>query len=72
MEDVIPASDVNVGDVIVLPGGDEAVLVRMVRFGRGQLIFTVTSASSDSPEEEETVKVTTEVRLHGRGRDSAD
>ena len=72
MEDVIPASDVNVGDVIVLPGGDEAVLVRMVRLGRGQLIFTVTSASCDSPEEEEAVKVTTEVRLHGRGRDSAD
>jgi hypothetical protein len=69
VEDVIAAGDVNVGDVIVLPGGDEAVLVRMVRFGQGKLIFTVTSAGCDSPEEEQAVKVTTEVRIHGRGRD---
>ena len=69
MEDLIAAYDVNIGDVIVLPGGDEEVLVRMVRFGQGRLIFTVTSAGTDSPEEEQAMKVTTEVRLHGRGQD---
>jgi hypothetical protein len=69
VENVIPAGDVDVGDVIALPGADEAVLVRMVRLGHGRLIFTVISASGDSPEEERTVKMTTEVRLHRRGRD---
>jgi hypothetical protein len=71
MEDVIPAGDVDVGDVIVLPDTDDPVLVSMVRFGRGGLIFTVTSASSDSAEEERPVKVTAEVRLCKRGRDMA-
>ena len=69
MEDVIPAGDVYVGDVIVLPDADDPVLVNRVRFGQGELIFTVTSASNDSPEEERPVKVTTEVRLRKRGRD---
>jgi hypothetical protein len=69
VEHVIPADDVDVGDVIVLPGADEAVLVRMVRLGQGRLIFTVTSASGDSPEEERAVKMTTEVRVRRRGRD---
>jgi hypothetical protein len=69
VEHVIPAGDVDVGDVIVLPGADEAVLVRMVRLGQGRLIFTVTSASGDSPEEEQAVKMTTEVRVRRRGRD---
>jgi hypothetical protein len=69
VEDVIPAGDVDVGDVIVLPDADEAVLVRMVRLGQGRLIFTVTPASSDSPEEERAVKMTAEVHLRRRGRD---
>jgi len=42
-----------------------------VRLGQGGLIFTVTSASSDSPEEERPVKLTTKVRLRKRGRDIA-
>jgi hypothetical protein len=69
VEDVIQAGDVDVGDVIALPGADEAVLVRMVRLGQGRLIFTVTSASGDSPEQERAVRMTTEVRRHRRGRD---
>ena len=69
MEDVVLAGDVDVGDVIVLPGADEPVLVCRVRLGQGGLIFTVTSAGGDSPEEELAVKLTTEVRLHRRGRD---
>ena len=71
MEDVILAGDVDVGDVIVLPDADEPVLVNRVRLGQGGLIFTVTSASSDSPEEERPVKLTTQVRLRKRGRDLA-
>ena len=71
MEDVIPAGDVDVGDVIMLPGADEPVLVCRVRLGQGGLIFTVTSARGDSPEQERPVKLTTEVRVRKRGRDMA-
>ena len=70
MEDVILAGDVDVGDVIALPGADDAVLVSRVRLGQGGLIFTVTPASGDSPgEEERPVKMTAEVRVRKRGRD---
>jgi hypothetical protein len=72
VEDVIPASVVDVGDMIVLPHTEDPVLVSRVRLGRGGLIFTVTSASNDSPAEEEwPVRLTAEVRLHRRGRDIA-
>jgi hypothetical protein len=72
VEDVIQASDVDVGDVIVLPGSDEQFLVAMVRLGQGGLVFTVRSADGGSAEEERLVKLTTEVRLRKRGRDLAD
>ena len=71
MEDVILAGDVDVGDVIILPDADDPVLVNRVRLGQGGLIFTVTSASSDSPEEERPVKLTAQVRVRKRGRDMA-
>jgi hypothetical protein len=71
VEDVIMAGDVDIGDVIVLPDADDPVLVNRVRLGQGGLIFTITSASSDSPEEERPVKLTTTVRLRKRGRDLA-
>jgi len=76
VEDVIPAGDVDVGDVIVLPDADDPVLVNRVRLGQGGLIFTVTSASSNPPEEDWPerdwpVKLTAEVRLRRRGRDLA-
>jgi hypothetical protein len=69
VEDVVLAGDVDVGDVIVLPDADEPVLVSRVRLGQGGLIFTVASASGDSPEQERPVKLTVKVRLHSRGRD---
>ena len=68
---MILAGDVDVGDVIVLPDADDPVLVNRVRLGQGGLIFTITSTSSDSPEEERPVKLTTQVRLRKRGRDLA-
>jgi hypothetical protein len=71
VEDVIPAGDVDVGDVIVLPDASDPVLVNRVRLGQGGLIFTVTSAGSDAPEQEWPVKLTSEVRLRRRGRDLA-
>ena len=69
MEDLLLAGDVDVGDVIVLPDADEPVLVSRVRLGQGGLIFTVASASEDSPEQDRPVKLTAKVRLHSRGRD---
>ena len=70
---MVLADDVDVGDVIVLPDADDAVLVSRVRLGQGGLIFTVTPVSGDSPDEEheQLVKLTTEVRLRSRGRDAA-
>jgi hypothetical protein len=69
VEDLVLAGDVDVGDVIVLPDADEPVLVSRVRLGQGGLIFTVASATGDSPEQDRPVKLTTEVRLHRRARD---
>ena len=69
MEDLVLAGDVDVGDVIVLPDADEPVLVSRVRLGQGGLIFTVASATGDSPEQDRPVKLTTKVRLHSRARD---
>lgn len=69
MEDVVLAGDVDVGDVIVLPDADEPVLVSRVRLGQGGLIFTVASATGDSPEQDRPMKLTTKVRLRSRARD---
>jgi hypothetical protein len=69
VEDAVPAGEVDVGDVIVLPDADEPVLVSRVRLGQGGLIFTVAPASGGSPEQDRPVRLTTKVRLHSRGRD---
>jgi len=69
VDNTILAGDVDVGDVIVLPGADEPVLVSRVRLGQGGLIFTVAPAGGDAPEEDRPVKLTAEVRLRKRGRD---
>ena len=71
VDDVIPAGDVDVGDVIVLPDADAPVLVSRVRLAQGGLIFTVASASAPAGEEERAVKLSATVRLRKRGRDLA-
>jgi hypothetical protein len=72
VDDVIPAGDVDVGDVIVLPDADDPVLVNRVRLGQGGLIFTIASASAASTgEEERPVRLSASVRLRKRGRDMA-
>jgi hypothetical protein len=63
VEKVIVAGDVDVGDLIVLPGAEEPVLVGRVRFGQGGLIFTVAPAGGGAPEEERPVKLTAEIAI---------
>jgi hypothetical protein len=67
VEDLIPADDVDVGDVIVLPDADKPVRVSRVRLGRGGLIFTVSPACRESPEEERSVRLTAEIRRRRPG-----
>ena len=71
MEDEIFASDVNAGDVVVLPGASAEVLVKQVRLGQGGFIFTVAPVGDDRPEAERLVTLTTEIRLLKRGRNVA-
>ena len=71
MKDAVLASEVDVGDTILLPGVDEPVLVLQVRMGQGGLIFTVAPAGRGEPEREQVLKLTTRVRVHQRGRDLA-
>ena len=68
VEDVVLAGDVDAGDVIVLPGALDAVLVKKVRLGQGGFILTVAPVGDDRPEAERLVTLTTEIRLHKRGR----
>jgi len=68
---MIPAGDVDVGDVIVLPDADYPVLVSRVRLGQGGLIFTIAPAHGNASEQDHLIKLTAEVRLHRRGRDAA-
>lgn len=71
MKSTVLASDVDVGDTIVLPGVDEPVLVLQVRMGQGGLVFTVAPAGRGEPEHEHVLKLTTRVRVRQRGRDLA-
>ena len=68
MDDEVLAGDVDAGDVIVLPDASDAVLVKKVRLGQGGFILTVAPVGDDRPEAERLVTLTTEIRLHKRGR----
>ncbi len=69
MEDEIFASDVNAGDVVVLPGATAQVLVKQVRLGHGGFIFTVAPVGDDRPQAEQLVTLTAAARLQKGGRD---
>jgi hypothetical protein len=71
VEDMVLAGDVDAGDVIVLPDARDAVLVKKVRLGQGGFILTVAPVGDDRPEAERLVTLTTEMRLHKRGRSVA-
>ena len=68
VDDVVLAGDVEAGDVVVLPDAGDAVLVKKVRLGQGGFILTVAPVGDDRPEAERLVTLTTEIRLHKRGR----
>ena len=68
VDDVILAGDVSAGDVVVLPGASDEVLVKRVRLGQGGFILTVGPIGDDRPETERLVTLTTGIRLLKRGR----
>ena len=72
MDDVVFAGDVNAGDVVVLPGASNAVLVKTICLGRGGFIFTVAPVDDDRPQAEQLVTLTAGARLRKRGRDLAN
>jgi hypothetical protein len=57
------AGDVAAGDVIVLPGARDAVLVKQVRLGKGGFILTVVPVDDDRPGAERLVTLTAGVRV---------
>jgi hypothetical protein len=67
VEDLVFAGDVNAGDVVVLPGTSTAVLVKMVRLGRGGFILTVAPVDDDRPQAEQLVTLTAGARLRKHG-----
>jgi hypothetical protein len=71
VEDLIFASDVNAGDVVVLPGASAEVLVKQVRLGEGGFILTVAPVGDDRPQAEQLVTLTAAARLQKGGRDLA-
>lgn len=71
MEDLVFAGDVNAGDVVVLPGASAAVLVKMVRLGRGGFVLTVAPVDDDRPQAEELVTLTAGARLRKHSGDLA-
>ena len=72
MEDVVFAGDVNVGDVVVLPGASSAVLVKAVRLGQGGFILTVAPVGDDRPQAEQLVTLTAAARLRKGSQDLAN
>lgn len=68
VEGLVLAGDVDAGDVVVLPGAPDVVLVKKVRLGQGGFILTVAPVGDDRPEAERLVTLTTAMRLHKRGR----
>ena len=70
MEDSIIAGDVDAGDVVVLPGTSDAVVVKRVRLGQGGFILTVAPVDDSRPEAERMITLTTRARLRIHGRQS--
>jgi hypothetical protein len=68
VEDVVLPGDLDAGDVIVLPGSEDKVLVRAVRLGQGGFVLTVSVVDDPAPEATRLVTLTaaTLLRKHGR------
>jgi hypothetical protein len=65
-DEVLPG-DLDPGDVIMLPGAGEELLVKAVRLGQGGFILTVSAAGDDAPGTERTITLTAATRLRKRG-----
>jgi hypothetical protein len=63
VEAIILAGDVAAGDVILLPGARDRVLVKQVRLGQGGFILTVVPADNDGAGAERLVTLTAGIRL---------
>jgi hypothetical protein len=63
VEAIILAGEVDAGDVIMLPGAWDTVLVKQVRLGQGGFILTVVPADDDRSEAERLVTLTAGIRL---------
>lgn len=68
MEDAVLPGDLVAGDLIVLPGTPDEVLVRAVRLGQGGFILTVSPAHDRNPEAQRNVTLTFATALLRRGR----
>lgn len=68
MDNALLPGDVTAGDVIKVPGSDDAVLVKRVRLGRGGFIFTVGPVEARQPEAERTVTLAASAVLQKYGR----
>jgi hypothetical protein len=58
---MILAGGADAGDVIVLPGTPDAVVVKQIRLGHGG--FTVAPAADDRPDAQRPVTLTAGIRL---------
>lgn len=65
MEVVLPG-DLDPGDVIMLPDGKGALLVKAVRLGKGGFILTVVSAEDHAPGAERLITLIAATRLRKR------
>jgi hypothetical protein len=68
VEAIILAGDVAAGDVILLPGTRDRVLVKQVRLGQGGFILTVVPADNDGAGAERLVTLTAGIRLRKTSR----
>jgi hypothetical protein len=62
MEEILPG-DLDAGDVIMLPGSGDELLVKAVRLGQGGFILTVSPAGDDVPGAERVITLAAAVHL---------
>jgi hypothetical protein len=65
-KEILPG-DLDAGDVIMLPGSTDELLVKAIRLGQGGFILTVSPAGDNAPEAERLITLTATVHLRKRG-----
>ena len=66
MDNEILPGDLDAGDVIMLPGAPDELLVKAIRLGQGGFILTVAPADGDTPEAERVITLTAAAQLRRR------